>query len=58
MNKPTKLIATLIAFAGIAFLVHVAGELALSDKPLIAMLPVAAVLLVVLLYIRFSNKKN
>ena len=58
MNKPIKLIAMLIAFAGIAFLVNVAGELALSDKPLIAMLPVGAVLLVILLYIRFSNEKS
>ncbi|GAC30724.1 hypothetical protein [Brumicola pallidula] len=58
MNKPTKIIAMLLAFAGIAFLVHIAGELALSGKPLIAILPVGVVLCVILLYIKFSDKKN
>lgn len=58
MNKPIKLLAGLCAFAGIAVLVYVAGEMALSDSPLTALLPVAVVLFVVVLYVRLNDKSD
>ncbi|WP_297823787.1 hypothetical protein [uncultured Paraglaciecola sp.] len=58
MNKPTKLFTTLCLFAGIALIVYIAGQLALSDSPLGALVPVGILLLVVVIYIRVSDKKD
>jgi uncharacterized protein with PQ loop repeat len=58
MSKPIKLFTTLGLFAGIALIVYIAGELALSDYPLIALVPVGLLLLIIMLYIRVNDKKN
>ena len=53
-----KLFTTLGLFAGIALIVYIAGQLALSDSPLGALVPVGILLLVVVLYIRANDKKD
>jgi len=58
MNKPLKLLGTLGAFAVVAGLVYVAGEMALSDAPLFALAPVAVVLSIIILFIRVNDKKD
>jgi hypothetical protein len=58
MNKAMKLFTTLGLFAGIALIVYIAGQLALSDSPLGALVPVGILLLVVVLYIRVNDKKD
>ena len=58
MSKPIKLIATLGLFAAIAFIVYVAGELALSDSPLGALVPVAILLAIIVVYIRLKDKQD
>jgi hypothetical protein len=58
MNKPLKLLVTLGAFAGVAGLVYVAGEIALSDSPLLALAPVALVLSIIIVFIRMNDKKD
>ena len=58
MNKPMKLFTTLGLFAGIALIVYIAGQLALSDSPLGALVPVGVLLLVIVLYIRVNDKKD
>ena len=58
MNKPMKLFTTLGLFAGIALIVYIAGQLALSDSPLGALVPVGILLLVIVLYIRANDKKD
>jgi hypothetical protein len=56
MNKLIKLLFTLILFAGVAFLVYVAGNFALAGSPLIALIPVSVVLFVIVMYIRYNDK--
>lgn len=58
MSKPIKLIATLALFAIIALIVYVAGELALSNSPLIALAPVAALLAIIVVYIKIKDKQD
>ena len=58
MNKPMKVFTTLGLFAGIALIVYIAGQLALSDSPLGALVPVGILLLVIVLYIRVNDKKD
>ena len=58
MSKLIKLIATLALFAIIALIVSVAGELALSNSPLGALAPVAALLAIIVLYIRIKDKQD
>lgn len=56
MNKYLTLIVVLGAFAIIALLVYVAGEMALSNSPLLALVPVAIVISVIVFYIKKSEK--
>jgi hypothetical protein len=58
MKKIIKLIATLGVFAGVAFLVYIAGELALSGSPIVALLPVAVILGLIVLYVRLNDKQD
>jgi hypothetical protein len=58
MNKPLKLLSTLGAFAVVAGLVYVAGEMALSDSPLLALAPVALVLSIIIVFIRMNDKQD
>jgi 1,4-dihydroxy-2-naphthoate octaprenyltransferase len=58
MNKPMKLLTTLGLFAGIATVVYIAGELALSGSPLGALVPVGLLLFIVVLYIKLNEKKD
>jgi uncharacterized protein with PQ loop repeat len=58
MNKPMKIFTTLGMFAGIALIVYVAGQLALSDSPLAALVPVGLLLMIIILYIRINDKKD
>jgi len=58
MNKPMKLFTTLGLFAGIALIVYFAGELAMSDSPLGALVPVGLLLLIIIFYIRVNDKKD
>ncbi|MFQ3236110.1 MAG: 1,4-dihydroxy-2-naphthoate octaprenyltransferase [Paraglaciecola sp.] len=58
MNKSIKLLTTLGLFAGIALIVYIAGELALSNSPLGALVPVGVLLLIIVLYIRLNDKKG
>ncbi|MFQ3206834.1 MAG: hypothetical protein ACI9IT_000975 [Glaciecola sp.] len=56
MKKIIKLIATLGVFAGVAFLVYIAGQFALSGSPIVALLPVAVILGLIVLYVRLNDK--
>ena len=58
MSKPIKLIATLALFAVIALIVYVAGELALSNSPLGALVPVGVLLAIIVVYIRIKDKQD
>ena len=58
MNKPLKLVLTLAAFAAIASLVYLAGYLSLSTNPLIALLPVAIILVGIVFYIRINENDS
>ncbi|MFT5276778.1 MAG: hypothetical protein ACI97K_000758 [Glaciecola sp.] len=58
MNKPLKIIAMLAVFAGVALLVYLAGELALSGSPLAALAPVAVILFLIVMYIRRNDKQD
>jgi len=58
MNKPLKLLTTLGAFALVAGLVYVAGEMALSASPVLALAPVALVLSIIILFIRLNDKQD
>lgn len=58
MNKPLKLLATLGAFAAVTALVYVAGEMALSDSPLLALVPVGVVLSIIIVFIRLNDKED
>jgi 1,4-dihydroxy-2-naphthoate octaprenyltransferase len=58
MNKPTKLFTTLGLFAAIAVIVYVAGELALSNSPLGALVPVGVLLSIIVIYVRLNDKKD
>ena len=53
-----KIFTTLGMFAGIALIVYVAGQLALSDSPLAALVPVGLLLMIIILYIRINDKKD
>ncbi|MDA7793375.1 hypothetical protein N8985_04615 [Glaciecola sp.] len=55
MNKPLKLVLTLAAFVAIASLVYLAGYLSLSTNPLIALLPVAIILVGIVFYIHINE---
>lgn len=48
----------LCAFVAIAFGVYAAGELAMSGKPILALIPVAIVLFSIVVYIRLRDKKD
>nr|WP_297348371.1 hypothetical protein [uncultured Glaciecola sp.] len=58
MKKMIKLIATLGVFAGVAFLVYTAGQFALSGSPIVALLPVAIILVLIVLYVRLNDKQD
>ncbi|AGH44035.1 hypothetical protein C427_1926 [Paraglaciecola psychrophila 170] len=58
MNKSIKTFALVGLFATIAVIVYIAGKLALSDSPLGALVPVGLLLLIVVAYIRFNDKKG
>ena len=58
MNGPMKIFATLGLFAAIAVIVYIAGELALSNFPLGALVPVGVLLLIIVAYIRINDKKE
>lgn len=58
MNKPLKLLSTFGAFAAVAGLVYVAGEMALSESPLFALAPVALVLSIIIVFIRMNDKQD
>jgi hypothetical protein len=58
MNKPLKLIAMLCVFALVAYIVNIAGKLAMSDSPINALIPVAILLTGVVAYIRYRDKKD
>ena len=58
MSKPIKLISTLAVFAIIALIVYVAGELALSNSPLAALVPVGVILAIIVVYIRIKDKQD
>lgn len=58
MNKPLKLVLTLAAFVAIASLVYLAGYLSLSTNPLIALLPVAIILVGIVFYIRINENDS
>jgi hypothetical protein len=58
MNKPLKLVLTLAAFVTIASLVYLAGYLSLSTNPLIALLPVAIILVGIVFYIRINENNS
>lgn len=58
MNRVIKLISALGLFAGIALLVYIAGNIALSGSPLVALVPVSVVLLIIVFYIRYNDKKG
>jgi hypothetical protein len=58
MKKIIKIIATLGVFVGVAFLVYSAGEFALSGSPIVALLPVAVILGLIVLYVRLNDKRD
>lgn len=58
MNKYIEFIATLCVFAVTLFLVYIAGQTAMSDEPLLALVPVAASLIIVVIYIRINDRHN
>ena len=58
MNKPIKLFTTVGLFAAIAVIVYVAGELALSNSPLGALIPVGVLLSIIVIYVRLNDKKD
>ncbi|MFQ3220620.1 MAG: 1,4-dihydroxy-2-naphthoate octaprenyltransferase [Paraglaciecola sp.] len=58
MNKAMKVLTTLGLFAGVALIVYIAGELALSNSPLGALVPVGVLLLIIIVYIRLNDKKD
>lgn len=58
MSKPIKLIATLALFAVIALVVYIAGELALSNSPLGALVPVGLLLAIIVVYIKIKEKQE
>jgi hypothetical protein len=58
MNKPLKLVLTLAAFVTIASLVYLAGYLSLSTNPLIALLPVAIILVGIVFYIHINENNS
>jgi hypothetical protein len=58
MNKPLKLVLTLAAFVAIASLVYLAGYLSLSTNPLIALLPVAIILVGIVFYIHINENNS
>jgi hypothetical protein len=58
MQKIIGLLVTLCAFAIIAFGVFKAGELAMSDQPILALIPVTALLFGIIFYIRMRDKKD
>ncbi|MFT4732194.1 MAG: hypothetical protein ACI89W_001217 [Gammaproteobacteria bacterium] len=58
MKKIIKLITMLGVFSGVAFLVYIAGEFALSGSPIVALLPVAVILGLIVLYVRLNDKQD
>jgi uncharacterized MAPEG superfamily protein len=52
MTRALRLVTLFCSFAAIALLVYIAGTLALSGSPILALLPVALLLLIIILYIR------
>ncbi len=58
MNKLIKFFLTLVLFSGVALLVFIAGNFALSGSPLIALIPVSIVLFIIVMYIQYNEKKD
>ena len=58
MKKIIKIITMLGVFSGVAFLVYIAGEFALSGSPIVALLPVAVILGLIVLYVRLNDKQD
>ncbi|MFT5839173.1 MAG: hypothetical protein ACI9UT_001675 [Flavobacteriales bacterium] len=58
MSKPIKLISALVLSVVIALIVYVAGELALSNSPLAALVPVGVLLAIIVVYIRIKDKQD
>ncbi|GAB55914.1 hypothetical protein GPUN_1798 [Glaciecola punicea ACAM 611] len=57
MQKALKLVATVAAFVAIAYIVFLAGDLAMS-RPLLALIPVAVLLFSVVVYVRIKDKQD
>jgi uncharacterized membrane protein len=58
MNMFVKIITVVGILAVIALVVYAAGEFALSGSPLLALLPVAALLTAIVVYIRRKESQN
>jgi len=58
MNKIAKFFLTLVLFSGVASLVFLAGDFAMSGSPLIALIPVSVILFIVVMYIQYNDRKN
>ena len=57
MKSSMKFLFVIASFITIALVVYIAGETALSNTPVLALLPVATLLIAILLYIRFQDKQ-
>ena len=57
MKSSMKFLLVIASFITIALVVYIAGETALSNTPVLALLPVATLLIAILLYIRFQDKQ-
>jgi len=57
MKKGIKLLLVVASFAAIALGVYIAGETALSSSPIMALIPVAVLLVIIVFYIRYQDKQ-
>jgi hypothetical protein len=58
MNKLVKFFVMLVLFSIVASLVFVAGDFAMSGSPLIALIPVSVILIAVVAYIQYNDKRK
>jgi hypothetical protein len=58
MNKLVKFFVMLVLFSIVASLVFVAGDFAMSGSPLIALIPVSVILIAVVTYIQYNDKRK
>lgn len=58
MNMFVKIITVIGVLGLIALVVYAAGEFALSGSPLLALIPVGALLTVIVLYIRAKERQK